>query len=73
MNRELIRKKIILLLYWWQSPYKMRRGLKASEPCLMKIICILHEKPKNFCIYRVRTLLNHAPFCKDSATSIKVR
>ena len=32
MNREIIRKKIILFLYWWQSPYKIERGLKVCEP-----------------------------------------
>ena len=27
MKRELHLKKIILLLYWWQCPYKMGSGL----------------------------------------------
>ena len=37
MNRKFILKKIILLASWWQSPYKMGRGLKACEPWNEKI------------------------------------
>ena len=37
MNREVIRKKIILLMYWWQNSYKVGRCLKACEPCIGSI------------------------------------
>ena len=32
-NHEFIWQKIIFFVYWQKSPYKMRRDIKAYEPC----------------------------------------